>query len=80
MHLKANEEKPSQEIPKKPRRWFKALGQIAQGTAISIANVALAIGALKFPVSPETQTWGAMASVATGIGTVLSGVGDLRNE
>lgn len=79
-HLKAKEEKPSQEIPKKPRRWFKALGQIGQGAAISIANVALAVGALKFPVSSETQTWGAMASVATGIGTVLSGVGDLRNE
>jgi hypothetical protein len=79
-HVNAKEEKPSQEIPKKPRRWFKALGQISQGAAISIANVALAIGALKFPVSPETQTWGAVASVATGIGTVLSGVGDLRNE
>ncbi len=79
-YVKTKEVKPSQDIPKKPRRWFKGLGQIAQGSAISIANVALAIGALKFPVSPETQTWGAMASVATGIGTVLSGVGDLRTE
>ncbi|MFZ1010034.1 MAG: hypothetical protein WAN65_24565 [Candidatus Sulfotelmatobacter sp.] len=68
------------EIPKKPRRWFKGLGQIAQGSALSIANVALAVGALHFPVSPETQTWGAVASVSTGIGTVLNGVGDLRNE
>jgi len=68
------------EAPKKSRRWFKGLGQIAQGAAFSIANIALAVGALKFPVSPETQTWGAIASVATGIGTVLSGVGDLRNE
>lgn len=68
------------EKPKKSRRWFKGLGQIAQGSALSIANVALAVGALKFPVSPETQTWGAVASVATGICTVLSGIGDLRNE
>jgi hypothetical protein len=79
-YVKTKEEKPSEEVPKKSRRWFKALGQIGQGVALSIANVALAIGALKFPVSPETQTWGATASVATGIGTVLSGVGDLRNE
>jgi hypothetical protein len=65
---------------KRSRRWFKGLGQIAQGSALSIANVALAVGALHFPVSPETQTWGAVASVSTGIGTVLSGIGDLRNE
>jgi hypothetical protein len=66
--------------PAKSRRWFKGLGQIAQGTALSIANAALALGVLKFPVSPETQTYGAMASVATGVGTILAGVGDLRNE
>jgi hypothetical protein len=65
---------------KKSRRWSKGLGKIGQGAALSIANAALAVGVIHFPVSPETQTWGALASVATGIGTVLSGVGDLRNE
>ena len=78
--VKAKKEETSEEVPKKTRRWFKGLGQVAQGATFSIANVALAIGTLKLPVSPETQTWGAMASVATGIGTVLSGIGDLRNE
>jgi hypothetical protein len=68
------------EAAKKSRRWFKGLGQIAQGSAFSIADVALAVGALKFPVSPETQTWGAVASVSTGIGAILSGIGDLRSE
>ena len=77
---KLESEEAVEKAPKKSRRWFKALGQIGQGAALSIANVALAIGAIHFPVSPETQTWGAVASVATGIGTVLSGVGDLRNE
>ena len=77
---KTEKERPSREVPKKSRRWFKGLGQIGQGAALSIANVALAIGTLHLPVSPETQTWGAIASVATGIGTVLSGVGELRNE
>ena len=68
------------EPPKKSRPWFKGLGQIGQGAALSIANVALAVGVIQFPVSPETQPWGALASVATGIGTVLTGVGELRNE
>lgn len=81
-HVKAKKEdqESSPEVPKKTRRWFKGLGQIGQGAALSIANVALAIGTLNLPVSPETQTWGAMASVATGIGTVLNGIADLRHE
>jgi hypothetical protein len=79
MKKEDNEKRPVQ-APKRSRRWFKGLGQIAQGSALSIANVALAVGVLHFPVSPETQTWGAVASVSTGIGTVLNGVGDLRNE
>jgi len=77
---KAQQEGPVDKGPTKSRRWFKGLGQIAQGAALSIADVALAVGVLKFPVSPETQTWGAVASVATGVGTILNGVGDLRNE
>ncbi len=79
-YVKTKKEESSEEVPKKTRRWFKGLGQIGQGAALSIANVGLAIGTLKLPVSPETQTWGAMASVATGIGTVLNGIGELRNE
>jgi hypothetical protein len=78
--LESKAEEPSPNVPKKSRRWFKGIGQIAQGSALSIADVALAIGVLHLPVSAETQTWGAIASVATGIGTVLNGVGDLRNE
>jgi hypothetical protein len=74
------EEENSEKPPKKSRRWFKGVGQIAQGSALSIADCALAIGALNLPVSPETATWGAIASVATGVGTFLNGIGDLRNE
>jgi len=68
------------EPPKKPRRWYKGLGQIGQGAALTIANAGLAFGAIHIPVSPETQSWGALVSVVTGIGTILNGVGDLRNE
>jgi len=80
MALELKEPESSKNAPKKSRRWFKGVGQIAQGSALSIADIALAIGVLHLPVSAETQTWGAIASVATGIGTVLNGVGDLRNE
>jgi hypothetical protein len=78
--LEKTKEQTLAEVPKRSRRWFKGLGQIGQGSALSIADMALAIGALHLPVSPETQSWGAIASVTTGIATVLSGVGDLRNE
>lgn len=62
------------------RRWFKGLGQIAQGAALSIANVGLAMGTLNLPVSPETQTWGSLLSVTTGVGLIFIGAGDLRGE
>ncbi len=62
------------------RRWFKGMGQIGQGAALSIANVALAAGVIHFPVSPETQTWGAITSATTGVGMILGGIGDLRGE
>jgi hypothetical protein len=42
--LEMKEEEPSQQVPKKSRRWFKGVGQIAQGSALSIANVAPAVG------------------------------------
>ena len=66
--------------PTKSRKWFKGLGQIGQGAALSIANVAAAIGALHLPVSVETRTWGSIVSVVTGVGTIMNGIGDLRGE
>jgi hypothetical protein len=49
---------PQSEHPKKTRRWFKGLGQIGQGSALTIANVGVAASIFHLPVSPETQTWG----------------------
>jgi hypothetical protein len=69
-----------EKAPKKKVRWFKGLGQISTGAAFSLANLAMAFGTLNLPVSRETQTWGAFASVITGLGTILSGVGELRGE
>jgi len=71
------------EIPqnvRKPRRWFKGLGQIAEGIALSLANVGFAIGLLHFSVPPEIQSGATLISVTTGVGKVITGAGDLRGE
>lgn len=65
---------------RKSRRWFKGFGQIEQGAAMSLADVGLAAGCFHFPVSAETQTWGALTSITAGIGTIMNGAGDLRGE
>lgn len=70
----------SKEQPRKSRRWFKGLGQIAQGSALSIANIGLAVGAFPIPVAAETAGWGAIVSSITGVGMVLNGVGEFRGE
>jgi len=56
---------------------IKALGQIAQGTALSLANVGIATGIINVPVSVEARTIGAVASTATGVGALMAGIGDL---
>jgi hypothetical protein len=65
---------------KKPRRWFKGLGHIVQGAAMSLADLGLAFGVLDFAVGVETRSWGALVSVTAGVGTIMNGAGDLRNE
>jgi len=74
--LEKEEEKPK----KKSRRWFKGLGQIAQGTALSAANIGLSVGAFTFPVPAATANWSAIVSSITGVGIIFKGVGDLRGE
>lgn len=64
----------------RPRRWWKGCGQIAQGCIVSVANVSIALNAIDLPVSDETRTWGSIVSVTTGVGLIMSGVGDLRGE
>ncbi len=75
LSLRAKTEKP-------PRswRWFKGLGKIAQGTALTLADCGLAAGLIVVPVAPTTQTWGAIISSITGVGTTLHGIGELRGE
>lgn len=78
--LKIEDQKTIVEQPKKSRRWFKGLGKIGRGAGVSIGDICLAAGILKFPVSPETQTWGAVVSTTAGVGMILDGIGELRGE
>lgn len=71
---------PRVNVTRKSRRWFKGLGQVAQGTALTLADIGLAMGAITFPVSPEAQSWGAFVSTTSGVGMILTGAGDLRGE
>lgn len=66
--------------PEQPKRWFKGLGKIAQGSALSIANIGLALGAIPVPASPETAGWGSIISSVSGVGMVIDGFGELRGE
>jgi len=65
------------ESRKKPRRWWKGLGQIVQGVGISLGDAAVAVG---FGTAGVAPAWGALISVTVGVGTVMGGVGDLRGE
>jgi len=64
----------------KPIRWFKSLGQIGTGAAMTIFDVMAAASLLPFPVDPASQSYGAMLSVVGGIGQILNGYGEWRNE
>ena len=68
------------EAPKKQRRWWKGLGQIVQGAAISGADIGLALGVLHIPIPKGGETYGVVMSVTAGVGTVMNGVGDLWGE
>ena len=65
------------ESKEKPRRWWKGLGQIAQGVGISLGDAAVAVG---FGTAGVTPAWAALISVTVGVGTVMEGIGDLRGE
>jgi len=62
---------------KKPRRWWKGIGQIVSGVGISLGDAAVAVGLGTAGVAPA---WGALISVTVGIGTAMGGIGDLRGE
>ncbi len=80
---KEGEPSPTREAVKShdhTMRIFKGLAEITVGTALSLGDIALMIGAVHLPVSTETESWGVFVSTSTGIGKILKGVGELRGE
>lgn len=77
---KMEELEDTEEPPKKSKRWFKGLGQIAEGSALSLANIGLVVGIFSFPVAPETAGWGALVSSINGVGKILNGIGEFMGE
>ncbi len=67
-----------EEGPKK--RWLKGLGGIFQGAMLTIVDATLVAGVWTVPVPLETKTVGAVVSMTSGIGSILTGLGDLRGE
>lgn len=78
------EEPPKPNQPNKQpavkRATFKGIGSIAQGALMTMTNITLAAGLWSVPLPPETTSLGAVVSATTGIGTILTGIGELRGE
>lgn len=70
---------PDEKNPPK-RRWFKGLGSICRGTVLTAVDISLLGGWWSLPLSPDTTVVGSIASIATGLGDIAIGVGELRDE
>lgn len=76
-------QRPNSTTEKKPaikRSIFKGLGSIIQGTLLTITDITLVAGFWGVPLPTETTSVGAVVSITTGIGTIFTGIGDLRGE
>jgi hypothetical protein len=62
------------------RATFKGIGAIAQGTMLTITDLTLAAGLWSVSLPAETTTVGAVVSATTGVGMILTGIGELRGE
>lgn len=62
------------------RAVFKGIGSIGQGALLTLTDVSLLMGMWGTSISPDTTTVGAVVSITSGIGLILTGVGELRGE
>ncbi|QDS97612.1 hypothetical protein [Adhaeretor mobilis] len=65
---------------KQKRKWLKGLGAICKGSAFTIVDATLLGGFWNGIVPPHMASVGAVVSITTGLGDILSGAGDLRGE
>jgi len=76
-------EPPQSGEPSSPaikRATFKGIGSIVQGALITATDISLAAGWWSVPLPPETTSVGAVVSATSGIGMILTGIGELRGE
>jgi len=66
--------------PPTKRKIFKGLGGICRGAILTGVDIGLLAGFWPVPLSPDTTTVGAVASITTGIGDIMIAVGELRGE
>ena len=67
--------------PTRPKRkWLKGLGAICKGSAFAIVDATLLGGFWNGVVPAHMASVGALVSISTGLGEILSGAGDLRGE
>lgn len=66
--------------PPTKRKIFKGLGGICRGVILTGVDVGILAGLWPVPLSPDTRTVGAVASITTGIGDIMIAVGELRRE
>lgn len=81
--LSDSDPKPSNKATKEPevkKKWFKGIGSIARGTVLTGVDVSLLAGWWSLPLAPDTTIVGGVASIATGLGDIAIGVGELRGE
>jgi hypothetical protein len=62
------------------RAVFKGIGSIGQGTLLTLTDVSLLAGMWGTSISADTTTVGSVVSITSGIGLILTGVGELRGE
>ncbi len=75
-----NIEKNTNEKPSVKRKWFKGLGSICTGTAMTILDVTLLTGSWTIQVPEQTKTVGALVSITTGFGSIMNGCSEPRGE
>ena len=66
--------------PPTKKKLFKGLGGICRGAILIGVDIGLLAGFWPVPLSPDTTTVGAVASITTGIGDIMIAVGELRGE
>lgn len=76
----AKTEDQNRNRPVVKRAVFKGIGSIGQGALLTLTDVSLLAGIWGTSISPDTTTVGAVVSITSGIGLILTGVGELRGE